>query len=131
MIMKKMQLIAIVLMGVLVLVSGITAFAAVNVIPNSRLMDQAFAPNANDFKPSECASLNLTSIVTGTGVVQGTQGNDLILTDAGDDKLQGKNGDDCLVAGDGDDELIGNNGWDICIGGGGNDTFNKCEVEIQ
>jgi Ca2+-binding RTX toxin-like protein len=115
----------------LILISLVSAFAAAITVPSTRLMDRSFVPDANDLKPPECAGLNLINIVTGSGVINGTQDNDLILGDVGDDKLQGKNGDDCLVGGDGDDNLTGNNGWDVCIGGAGNDTFKQCEVEWQ
>jgi Ca2+-binding RTX toxin-like protein len=115
----------------LILISLVSAFAAANTVPDARLTDHSFVPDANDLKPPECAGLNLVNILTGSGVINGTQDNDLILGDVGDDKLQGKNGDDCLVGGDGDDNLTGNNGWDVCIGGAGNDTFKQCEVEWQ
>jgi Ca2+-binding RTX toxin-like protein len=118
-------------LSIAVLAGIIFAFAASNTVPGSRLTDQAFYPGANDYKPPECAGLNLTNLVAGDGVLNGTKANDLILAGAGNDKLQGKNGDDCLVGGGGDDELTGNNGWDICLGGGGTDTFKQCEVEIQ
>jgi hypothetical protein len=116
---------------VLISISLISAYAAMNLVPCSHLSEQSFTPNANALKPPDCAGLNLTCIVTGNGMINGTQDNDLILAGAGDDKLQGKNGGDCLVSGDGDDDLIGNNGWGVCIGGGGNDTFKHCKVEIQ
>ena len=125
---------------VLVLASVLTAVAAANFVPVTRADDQNLgARTANQLKPPQC-TMALTNIVrcTGTGICQGTGGNDLILGTAGSDtgpngRIVGGNGDDCILGGAGDDDLRGQGGNnDVCIGGPGNDTFNNtCETQIQ
>ena len=127
-------------LGVLVLASVLTAFAAANIVQATRRINQNLgAKTANELKPSEC-SMNLTNIVrcTGTALCSGTGANDLILGTAGNDtgangRIVGGAGDDCILGGAGDDDLRGQGGAnDICIGGPGNDTFNStCETQIQ
>jgi len=74
-------------------------------------------------------------------VIEGSDGNDIILGTAcgddiaggagddnidargGDDVVAGGNGDDHIVAGDGDDIVFAGNGDDIVFGGAGNDTI--------
>lgn len=119
----------------LILASVITAVAAANTVPPSRLTDQSRPITANDLKPPECAALNLTNIVVGSGNFEGTFGNDLILGSPNSDDIRGRFGDDCILGGGGDDTIVGDQGTDVCIGGPGNDTFrpppNTCETEIQ
>jgi len=131
----------------LIILGVMNAFAATNTVPSSRLDDNSIAITANDLKPSDCSSLNLTNIDT-TG--SGTAANDLVLGTAGDDSLQGSDGDDCIVGGggndtlqggkgndillgqDGDDSLRGNQDTDICDGGNGTDSGHpSCETEIN
>jgi Ca2+-binding RTX toxin-like protein len=125
---------------VLVLASVLTADAAANTVPQTRLTDQSRAITVNDLKPPECAGINLNNIVvcTGTGICSGTGGNDLILGTAGSDtglngRIVGGNGNDCILGGAGNDDLRGQGGNnDVCIGGPGNDTLNaNCETRIQ
>jgi Ca2+-binding RTX toxin-like protein len=131
----------------LITVSAASAFAAANSVPATRLDDDSLPITANDLKPSECSSLNLTNIVVAG---DGTGGNDLILGTAGNETLRGSDGDDCIVGGGGDDTLDGQKGndillgqdgndrlrgsqdTDICDGGAGTDTgHNSCETEIN
>ncbi|MHA4866224.1 calcium-binding protein [Duganella sp. PWIR1] len=56
---------------------------------------------------------------TGTG----NDGNNTLLTGAGDDKLSGMGGNDLLVGGGGKDTLLGGAGADTLIGGPGNDSI--------
>lgn len=56
-------------------------------------------------------------------VLQGLQGNDLLLGNDGDDALAGGSGNDWLYGGDGDDVLGGGSGNDNLSGGDGEDTF--------
>jgi Ca2+-binding RTX toxin-like protein len=108
------------------------AFAAANTVPATWADDLTRAISANDLKPTACAGLNLTTIVTGSGGIGGTSGNDLILGSPGDDAINGLQGDDCILAGDGNDTLRGQGGNDVCDGGNGTDTgHNSCEVEID
>lgn len=56
-------------------------------------------------------------------IINGSQKNERLKGDAGDDILRGRQGNDILVGGDGDDVLIGGRGRDKHRGGAGNDTF--------
>ena len=134
----------------LITVNAVSAFAAANSVPSSRLDDDSFSIAANDLKPPECSSLNLTNIVVIAGNGSGTNANDLILGSPGGDNLRGSDGDDCIVGGGGDDSLdgqkvndilLGQDGndslrgsqqTDICDGGAGTDSgHNSCETEID
>ena len=108
------------LLASLIILGVINAFAATNTVPSKRLDDDSLPITANDLKPSDCNSLNLTTIVV---AASGTAGNDLILGTAGNDNLRGGDGDDCMVGGDGDDTLQGQKNNDIVLGQNGNDTL--------
>ena len=116
---------------ILILSAVLTAITATNIVPDSNLDDQQSVITANDLKPAECSSLNLTSIISGSGTIRGDNQNNLILGSSGIDQIDGRQGDDCILGGDGDDQIDGRNGYDICIGGGGNDTYFRCEGIID
>ncbi|WP_269447648.1 calcium-binding protein [Anaerolinea thermophila] len=146
-------------LGFLILVGSISAFAAANIVPFTHLGEILRANTVNDFKPPECAALNLTNIVVGSGTLTGTNQNDLILASPFNDTVNGRNGSECILGGGGDDYLdgrqgndvilggpgddtliggtgndylIGGPGYDYCEGGGGTDTFDpSCEIQIQ
>jgi len=107
---------------VLILFSAMTAIAAANTIPSTRLTSQGQSIGINDLKPAACGGVFLTSLVSGSGAITGTAGNDLIIGSSGVDNIDGLGGDDCIVGG-GDS--------DVCTGGLGNDTFVACEAQIQ
>jgi len=118
----------------LIIVSVVTVVAAANSVASSRLSDQSLLIDINALKPSECASINLTSIVIGSGTINGTNANELILGSPLADIINGKAGSDCILGGGGNDDIDGGggggaSGYDICIGGPGNDVFSKCEEE--
>ncbi len=115
----------------LVLISLGSAVATSNSIPGTRVGRTTQVINANALKPPQCAALNLTAIVTGSGTFQGTSASELIIGSSGPDTIRGRGGTDCILGGGGDDDLIGNQGGDVCIGGPGTDTFTKCETAIQ
>jgi Ca2+-binding RTX toxin-like protein len=115
----------------LVLISVVTAIAATNTVPPTRLGNQTKSITSNDVKPASCASLDLRNIVSGSGVITGTAGNDLILGSPGNDIINGMGGDDCIIGGSGNDIIDGGDGNDICNGGGSpGDIFRNCEVVI-
>ncbi len=116
---------------VLILVSITSAFAAGISMPSSSVGQQAISVTAEDIKPPACEALYLTNIVSGSGTLTGTVGNDLIIGSVGADTIDGLGGNDCILGGGGDDSLIGNDGDDACLGGPGNDIFTNCEVENQ
>jgi Ca2+-binding RTX toxin-like protein len=116
---------------ILIIASVATALAATNIVPSTRVTSQIFSVSANDLKPSACAGLNLTDIISGSGTITGTSGNDLILGGPGNDTINGMGGDDCILGGGGNDTIDGGDGTDVCIGGPGTDTFANCETAIQ
>ena len=118
-------------MFVLILVSLVSAFAAGISVPYSNVGQRSLPVTAEDIKPSECGSLYLTNIVSGSDTITGTAANDLIIGSAGADIIDGLSGNDCIVAGGGDDSLAGSDGSDVCLGGSGNNTFADCEVQSQ
>jgi len=113
----------------LILVSAVTAIAATNTVPSTRIASQVNSIKVNDLKPAACASTNLTNLVSGSGTLTGTPGNDLILGSSGVDMIDGLGGNDCIVGGGGDDQINGGDGNDVCLSGTGNDIFISCEVE--
>lgn len=115
----------------LILLSVMNAAAAGIVVPSTRLDDLRTAITVDDLAPPACASLSLTSLVTGSGWIFGTTGNDLILTSGAGDLIFGFEGNDCIVSGGGGDTIFAGNGNDVCIGGPGTDTFYQCEVQSQ
>jgi hypothetical protein len=115
----------------LILVSITSAFAAGLSVPASNVGQHSVPITAEDIKPAACAALYLTNIVSGSGALTGTAGNDLIIGSAGADTIDGLGGDDCILGGIGDDVITGSDGIDICIGGPGTDTFTTCESENQ
>ena len=121
------------LLGLLVLIvmSVVGSLAAGNVVPPSGAGAAAFTINANALKPSDCSALALTNTVVGSGTINGTSGNDLILGSSTNDSINGGTGADCIVGGSGNDSINGGNGGDVCIGGPGTDTFQNCSTRIQ
>jgi Ca2+-binding RTX toxin-like protein len=99
------------------------AMAASNTVAGTAADDQSLPVTVNDLKPPECAALNLINIVAGSGTVNGTNANDLILGSAGNDRLNGLRGDDCVLGGDGNDRLRGRGGDDILLGMGDDDIL--------
>ena len=115
----------------LIIISSVTAFAAINTVPATNVVHQTVTVGINDLKPSTCTGWFLTNLVIGTGTFNGTEGNDLILGSSGTDTIDGLGGDDCILGGGGDDQVTGGDGADICVGGQGSDTFITCEGESQ
>lgn len=56
-------------------------------------------------------------------VINGTDGEDVLIGGLGDDVIQGGNGKDILIGNDGDDILRGGHGNDRLVGGAGNDLL--------
>ena len=125
---KKVLILLMFSLVFLVLLNSIYALTATNTVPGSGLDYDVVPITANQAKPSDCASLLLTNIITGS---TGSTNNDLLLGTLNNDSLNGNDGDDCIYAGDGDDALDGGAGNDICTGGAGTDTFSNCEVVVD
>lgn len=113
------------------LITTMTAVAAMNTVPPTRVDNDLIVFQINHLRPSACAGLTLSTLVTGSGTLTGTEGNDLILASGGADTIAGLGGSDCIVGGGGDDVIDGGADADLCIGGAGNDTFTGCEGEEQ
>jgi Ca2+-binding RTX toxin-like protein len=128
--MKFRKLVRFLLIGLaaLAVTNLVTAIADANTVPSLRMGDQSSPVTANDIKPPECAALNLSNIVSGSGIITGTPGNDLIVGGPGTDVIDGLGGNDCILSRGGDDTLDGNTGTDVCVGGAGNATFLNCET---
>lgn len=116
---------------IFILIGAMTAIAATNTVPSTRMTSQSRSISSNDFKPAACASINLTNLVTGSGTLTGTTGNDLMLGSSGQDTIDGLGGNDCILGGGGIDLITGGNGTDVCIGGSEIDLFFTCETQIQ
>ena len=118
---------------ILIFISTLTAIAAGNTIPTTRLDVNTAAMNANAIKPAACSGLNLTAIVIcpSGGICNGTTARELILGTSVAETIRGRGGTDCIVGGGGNDSLVGNGASDICIGGPDTDTFLTCETQIQ
>lgn len=110
-------------LGIILATSLFSAFAASNQTPLTRLANHRRAVTANDLKPPECQSLDLTGVVTGSGNFKGTGRPELIIGSPGADTISGLNGDDCIIGGEGDDTINGDNGNDVLLGGPGADTL--------
>lgn len=106
-----------------------SAFAAGVSISPANVGTLSLAVSVDDFKPSACSGLALSNLVTGTGTITGTAGNDLILGSADADTIDGMGGNDCILGGGGDDTITGGADIDVCLGGPDNDSFLACEAE--
>lgn len=122
------KLLSFVLIG-LVWVSAVTAIAATNTVPETKADRSSAGIGVNQLKPPACRGLFLSGIVSGSGEITGTEGNDLILGGPGPDTIDGLGGNDCILGGGGDDIIAGGEGTDVCLGGPGSDTFIDCESE--
>src|SRR5262249_30629706 len=121
MLLQRMFQLILVATAMLLLASVMSAMAATNIVARSGLGETSRSITVNDLKPSKCAGLNLSNLVTGNGNINGTLQNDLILGSAGADTIDGGGGNDCILGGGGNDTLIGGSGTNTLIGGGGTD----------
>jgi Ca2+-binding RTX toxin-like protein len=117
----------------LILAGIVSAFAAANSVQPSGAADRTFPIAPNDLRPPQCSGITLTNLVVGSGPLDGTNQNDLILGSSGPDTIRGRQGNDCILGGGGDDDLRGDQGAsDVCIGGPGTDTAdNSCETTSE
>jgi Ca2+-binding RTX toxin-like protein len=108
----------------LLLVNIFEALATANYVGATAADDLRVVINANALKPPECAALNLSVVIVGSGTFSGGGTNALILGSAGADTIRGQGGSDCVVGGGGNDDLRGGSGTEVLIGGPGADTLN-------
>lgn len=128
--------------GLLVWVS-FGALAAANTVEPSSASDTTSAFNPEPGIPTECAGITGSGLVIGTAgpdILNGGNGRDCVMGLGGNDILSGGNSNDVVLGGPGDDILFGGNsndvldggpGFDTCTGGNGADTFVNCEIFIQ
>ena len=109
--------------AIMIILSMFNAIAASNYVPTTYAMDKTFPIDQNQFVPAICKNIVFDNIISGSGKIQGTPGNDLIFGSDGDDDIKGVNGDDCILGGGGNDLIFGQNGDDIIDGGPGEDTI--------
>ena len=119
--------------AVILLIGGtiVSAFTATNAVPSTRAGVVTDAVTSLKLRPSDCSSVAVVALVTGSGSFAGTKSNELVLGSADVDSISGGGGDDCVMGGGGNDTVGGGQDVDVCIGGPGTDTFNSCETVIQ
>ena len=90
---------AIFALAALALINVGVAQTASNPTPPTHASDTAEAVTADTLKPSQCAGIALTSLVTGSGTFSGAPGavNELILGSSGADTISADGGDDCVL----------------------------------
>ena len=107
--------------GVVLAITATANFAHTtsNVTPPTHASDTADTVTADTLKPLLCGGISLTSLVTGSGTVNGAPGavNELILGSAIADTINADGGDDCVLAGGGVDVVFGGAGADVLLGG--------------
>jgi Ca2+-binding RTX toxin-like protein len=94
------------------------AFTASNTVPATNIGQFTQAITPVQLEPAECISggVTVTSIVSGTGTVNGTAANQLILGSNAVDTITDTFNTGCLVGGSGSDTFTGKNGGgDLCI----------------
>lgn len=112
--MSRVGAAALALSALLASAAAYSSLAASNSVPSTNLGESQRAIGPNDLKPAGCASLNLTSIVTGSGNFSINASNALVLGSSGDDNMNDNGHYNCLVGGAGLDHVNGHSD-DICI----------------
>jgi Ca2+-binding RTX toxin-like protein len=131
--MSTLTLLRIGMMTLVALAFGhvIFATAAANRIPPSHLDSISRSVGIDKLAPASCAAHPPSHLVSGSGTMTGTSGDDLILGSPSADTINGGGGNDCILGGGGDDTLVGGPGVDVCIGGPGADSIDvSCEDQL-
>ena len=105
---------------------------AFNFIFTDKTIDYEYLKNHYTFTPTENINKNITGTNSddilngdvGNDILDGYSGNDTLNGNDGNDILWGRDGNDILNGGNGNDTLWGNSGYDILNGGTGNDILN-------
>lgn len=112
-------------LAALIWFSLVSALAAANTVPASKLADTTRPITPNDLKPNECNGITLTAKLIWTGgTLTGTAASELLIGTGAGQTINGGGGDDCIVGGGGNDTLTGGTGMVVVLGGPGNDTIN-------
>ena len=107
------------------------AFTAANTVPATNISQFTQAITPFKLEPPECrASITATSIVAGTGTINSTAANQLVLGSSSLDTLSDPNsGTDCMVGGAGADKFTGQSGnGDLCIVSTAHGTISGCTI---
>jgi len=94
------------------------ALTASNTVAASNAVSTGLSITPNTLKPPECASVTLTSLVTGSGGnVESLTGGSLIIGSASSETLKSSVGNNCVVGGAGTDtvDVRISGGTEICI----------------
>lgn len=133
--MRPWRVVQILLVGGALSLVTLSAFAATNTVPPTNAAQVApSAITANALKPPECAAITLTTLVAGSGTINGGNPAELIVGGAGADTISAGKLDDCVVSGGGVDAIdCGAGVADIAVTGAGTDTNTggRCETFIQ
>ena len=114
--------------SLLILVSIGTAVAAANSIPATHLSSRLIPVTANEVKPAACEAMELANIVSGSGTINGTDENDLIIGSSDSDTINGMGGDDCIEGAGGLDTIYGGTGSNVCYATAGSDLSNCASI---
>ena len=101
---------------VAIAVSLVTSFTASNTVSPSYAGASVQPRLLSQVAPVGCSSLNLTSLVQGSGTLSNTVPHVLLLGSAGNDTITDTGGSSCIVPGGGNDRVTGT-ATDICISG--------------
>ena len=96
--------------------SLVVSFTASNTVPASTVGSSVQHRLISQLAPAGCASLNLTGLVTGSGVFGNGLSNVLLLGSSGSDTITDTGAGNCIVSGGGADSITGS-ATDICISG--------------
>jgi Ca2+-binding RTX toxin-like protein len=116
------------LIFLLILLSTNSALAGANIVPITRVDEYGDSIVPNDLKPAECSSITVDEITAGSGTINGTNSNNLILGSNLSDIINASNAGskwltNCILGGSGDDTINGSKKAEIILGGPGNDIL--------
>lgn len=105
-----------VLLAALLAASLTTALTAGTTVPASNAGAAVNSLQVPELAPSGCGGLGLGSIVAGSGTIDVSQSNALVLGSAGADTITSTGGYNCIVGGGGNDAVMGASS-DVCVTG--------------
>jgi Ca2+-binding RTX toxin-like protein len=106
--------------ALLLIVLGLAGFASGGMLTASATVPVSYAVKntraiaAADLRPSDCASLTLTTTVRGSGPITATGGT-LVLASSGADTITASGGNNCIVGGAGTDTVTVSAGTAVCV----------------
>lgn len=95
---RTLSRLAIFALGLVMLASILTAAAAANTVPSTRLTNQTRAITANALKPAQCAAFDLTGFfICSKNNCKDPNPNELVLGSPSTNKIDGGGGVSCCV----------------------------------